>query len=625
MTHPSRPFLILYASETGTAQDVSERIAREARRRWFSPTVLSMDEYDRSQLIDEPIVIFVCSTTGQGAEPATMTRFWKFLLRKSHPQNILSHTCVAVFGLGDSSYPKFNFPAKKLYKRLVAGLGAQPILERGDGDDQHYLGLDGALDPWLEELWTKVMQMFPLPPGKEIVSADIVPLPSFEISFGDDEAQQLDGLGDMSFAAMGFKANGSASAKPAAQLSAVVRVNRRLTAPDHFQDVRHFELALDPNIPLPSHHPGDILVVHPQNLPDEVAAVVAHFGWTEIADTPFTLRPTSPDIRVPAQYQTPLTIRRLFTKHLDIFGRPRRHFFHLLSFFTTDPLHAEKLRELASPQGQQELYSYAHRPRRTMFEVLQDFHSAKVPLKHLLDLIPPIRPRSFSIASSPTARPGQIDLCVAIVEYSTKLKAPRAGVCTKWMKRLQAGDVVRCGIKRGTLRLPPMAPPHGNGIGGGDVDAQSRPPPPPPVVCVGPGTGVAPMRALLQERIARGARDNILVFGSRYEQADFLYADEWRAAAADGVLTLITAFSRDQEDKIYVQHRIAENSAQIYDAIAVRHGYFLLSGNASRMPVDVTAALVECVEREAPTTREEAERVVAGWEKDGRFQMECWS
>ncbi|KAJ3171496.1 NADPH-dependent diflavin oxidoreductase 1 [Geranomyces variabilis] len=613
--HPqpsSRPFLILYASETGTAQDVAERIAREARRRWFSPTVLSMDEYDRSQLIDEPIVIFVCATTGQGAEPATMTRFWKFLLRKSHPQNILSNTRIAVFGLGDSSYPKFNFPAKKLHKRLVTGLGAHPIIDRGDGDDQHYLGLDGALDPWLEELWTKVLQLFPLPPGKEVVSADIVPLPSFEISYGDDETQQQDGLGDVSFASMGLKANGSASTKPAAaQLSAVVRVNRRLTAADHFQDVRHFELALDPSLPLPSHHPGDILVVHPQNLPDEVARVIEHFGWTDIADTPFTLRPTTPDIRVPAAYPTPLTIRILLTNHLDIFGRPRRYFFHLLSFFTTDPLHAEKLRELASPQGQQELYSYAHRPRRTMFEVLQDFHSAKVPLKHLLDLIPPIRPRSFSIASSPTARPGQIDLCVAIVEYSTKLKAPRAGVCTKWMKRLKPDDVVRCAIKRGTLRLPPTPPPS--------LSA------PPPVVCVGPGTGVAPMRALLQERIAAGARDNILVFGSRYEQADLLYAEEWRAAVADGALTLITAFSRDQEDKIYVQHRIAENSARIYDAIAVRHGYFLLSGNASRMPVDVTAALVECVEREASTTREEAERIVAGWEKDGRFQMECWS
>lgn len=95
------------------------------------------------------------------------------------------------------------------------------------------------------------------------------------------------------------------------------------------------------------------------------------------------------------------TVRNLLEKHLSIFGRPRRYFFELLSFFATDPQHAEKLKEFASTAGQDELYSYCYKPRRTIFEVLQDFHSAKIPLKYLIDLIPEMRPRSFSISSSP--------------------------------------------------------------------------------------------------------------------------------------------------------------------------------------------------------------------------------
>ncbi|TPX56296.1 hypothetical protein PhCBS80983_g04625 [Powellomyces hirtus] len=596
---PQRSLLVLYASETGTAQDVAERIAREGRRRWFVPTVLSMDEYDRSRLIDEPLVVFVCSTTGQGSEPASMTKFWKFLLRKSHPHNILSNTRIAVFGLGDSSYPKFNFPAKKLHKRLVAGLGAVPVVERGDGDDQHYLGVDGGLDPWLEDLWAKLLTIWPLPLGKEIVSADIVPLPSFEISFAEMNGggDPVDGMFDQ----LGLNKHVPSATASTPRLTAVVNVNQRITAPDHFQDVRHFEFTVDQ----PTHNAGDIMVVFPHNLPDEIALVIAHFGWTDVADKPFTLKPTSPDIHLPLiHHHAPLTIRHLLTHHLDIFGRPRRYFFHLLSFFTTDPLHASKLRELASPQGQQELYSYAHRPRRTMFEILQDFHSAKVPLKYLLDLIPPIRPRNFSIASSPTTHPTKIHLCVAIIEYTTKMKAPRTGVCTKWMKHLQPGNKITYSIKRGTLRLPS---------------------PDKPLILVGPGTGIAPMRALLHERTTNGLTDNTVVFGCRYQNKDFLYADELTALERAGALKLLTAFSRDQDSKIYVQHRIAQNSALVYDTMVARKGTFLLSGNASRMPVDVTAALVECVMRETGVKTEQAEEVVKTWEKEGRFQMECWS
>ena len=127
----NRKLTILYGSQTGTAQDMAEKIYRESKMCHFVGPVKSMDQYDVKNLIDESIVVFVCSTTGQGDEPDNMKAFWKFLLRKSLPSNSLSSMHFAVLGLGDSSYSKFNFVAKRLNKRLLQ-LGATSLLPIGE-------------------------------------------------------------------------------------------------------------------------------------------------------------------------------------------------------------------------------------------------------------------------------------------------------------------------------------------------------------------------------------------------------------------------------------------------------------------------------------------------------------
>ncbi|KAG2430599.1 hypothetical protein HXX76_010117 [Chlamydomonas incerta] len=169
----SNPVLILYGSQTGNAQDVAERIGREARLRLFSPRVVAMDSYDVTCLPAEALVVFVTATTGQGEPPDNMRRFWRFLLRKSLPPDSLAGLRFGVFGLGDSGYPQYNVMAKKLDRRLE-GLGATPLLERGLGDDQHPSGYEAALDPWLTRLWPALRAACPLPAGvpEPVVSED---------------------------------------------------------------------------------------------------------------------------------------------------------------------------------------------------------------------------------------------------------------------------------------------------------------------------------------------------------------------------------------------------------------------------------------------------------------------
>ncbi|KAJ3092732.1 NADPH-dependent diflavin oxidoreductase 1 [Quaeritorhiza haematococci] len=505
--------LILYGSQTGTAEEVAERIAREGRKCNYSVQVFAMDEYPKAELVNEKLVIFVCSTTGQGEEPDNMK----------------------------ASRNEFNFPAKKLNKRL-AQLGAHCILPRGDGDDQHRLGL--FLTP--------------------------------------EEIKQ------------------NASETRAAEISHPAKVlrNLRMTSDDHFQDVRHLEFEIPPGV---RYEAGDVMVIPPRNLPHEVQEVIDFFSWQSIADQPFKLVPTRDDVRIPSRWPKVQTLRELLEKRLDVFGRPRRYFFELLSYFTADENHEEKLREFASAEGQDELYTYCHRPKRTIFEVLQDFHTAKFPMEYLLDLVQPMRPRSFSIASSLMAHPERIHLTVAVVSYKSSLKKIRKGICSNWLSTLKPGDEVEFSITKGTMRsLSPDSP----------------------LIMIAPGTGVAPMRSFLQDRVARGIQKNVLFFGCRNATKDFLYCDEMQSYAQSGQLALHTAFSRDQDDKIYVQHRILENSTTVWDLIENQKATIMLSGNAKRMPIDVADVLVEVFQTAGNMDKAQAERYLADLEKKNRFQQD---
>lgn len=130
MSEPGR-LIVLYGSQTFTAQEASERIWRTTKVLGFRGPVQALDEYPVSRLIHEEFAIFVVATTGQGDEPDNMKRFWKFLLRKNLPTNSLAKLKYGVLGFGDSSYTKFNFAAKKLHKRLMQ-LGATPLLDIGE-------------------------------------------------------------------------------------------------------------------------------------------------------------------------------------------------------------------------------------------------------------------------------------------------------------------------------------------------------------------------------------------------------------------------------------------------------------------------------------------------------------
>ncbi|CAK1594712.1 unnamed protein product [Parnassius mnemosyne] len=252
--------LVLYGSQTFTAQEVAERVWRKTKALGFRGPVQAMDDYPISLLIHEHFVIFVCSTTGQGDEPDNMKKFWKFLLRKSLPPNSLIKLHFGVIGLGDSSYEKFNFAGKKLHKRLKQ-LGATPLLDIGLCDYQHDLGHDAVLTPWLDQLFTKLKCYFP---NLQTDNMNDTFIPKWKVSIIKKEKQiKLDSEYEDIYFARGQK-----SYYLEANLLKVTK-NIRTTEETHFQDVRLITLKTIEDAKL-NYKPGDVLNIRPRNSKEDV-------------------------------------------------------------------------------------------------------------------------------------------------------------------------------------------------------------------------------------------------------------------------------------------------------------------------------------------------------------------
>uniref|UniRef100_A0A8D0XD01 NADPH-dependent diflavin oxidoreductase 1 n=1 Tax=Sus scrofa TaxID=9823 RepID=A0A8D0XD01_PIG len=627
----SPQLLVLFGSQTGTAQDVSERLGREARRRQLCCRVQALDSYPVVNLINEPLVIFVCATTGQGDPPDNMKGFWKFIFRRNLPSTSLCQMDFAVLGLGDSSYAKFNFVAKKLHRRLLQ-LGGSALLPVCLGDDQHELGPDATIDPWLRDLWEKVLgpHAVPLDLG---VTAPAVPWPSrFTLQLLQEAPRKCSE--ELSVA-------GTDPQGPPSELQpflAPMVTNQRVTGPSHFQDVRLIEFDISGSGI--SFAAGDVVLIQPENAASRVQQFCQLLGLDP--DQHFMLQPQEPGespspgwgppraalspaapvpgphslpspaagVPCPERLPQPCSVRRLVSQYLDISSVPRRSFFELLACLSPHELEREKLLELSSARGQEELCEYCTRPRRTILEVLCDFpHTASaVPPAYLFDLIPRIRPRAFSIASSLLAHPERLQILVAVVQYRTRLKEPRRGLCSSWLASLDPGQgpvQVPLWVRSGGLKFPETR----------DT----------PVILVGPGTGVAPFRAAIQERVARGQIGNVLFFGCRQRDQDFYWEAEWKELQERGCLTLITAFSREQEQKVYVQHRIREQGPLVWELLERRGAHFYLAGNAKYMPAGVSDALTSIFQEEGGLSSPEAAAYLARLQRTLRFQTETWA
>lgn len=263
-----------------------------------------------------------------------------------------------------------------------------------------------------------------------------------------------------------------------------------------------------------------------------------------------------------------------------------------------------KLAELLDPANKATLQEYLY--GREIVDVLHDFPAKEITADALVGIMRKLPPRLYSIASSPKAHPGEVHLTVGVVRYDAHDRK-RKGVCSTYLaERIEEGDKAEIFVTKNKHFKVPANP-----------DA--------PMIMVGPGTGIAPFRAFVEERKATEAKGkNWLFFGDQHYLTDFLYQTEWQDYLADGILNkLDVAFSRDQKEKVYVQDRMRENAKELYAWIQ-EGASFYVCGDASRMATDVDVALHDIIEKEGDMSKEDAATFVKQLKTDKRYLRDVY-
>ena len=351
-----------------------------------------------------------------------------------------------------------------------------------------------------------------------------------------------------------------------------------LTKPGSGKDTRHFEIDLSGSGM--EYEPGDSLALQPQNDPDLVRSLLDLIG-------------AKPD-----EAYGEKTLFEALCDDLTITEPGPK----LLKAIEAETPGSSFEAAMNDPVRKNE---YLH--GRDVLDLLSEHPEISFTAETLLPLLKPLQVRLYSISSSLKACPEQVHLTVATVKYESHGRE-RGGVASTWLAhRLEDHTRIPVYIQPNKrFRLPSS-----------DEDV--------PVIFCGPGTGVAPFRAFVQERRVTNAKGKAwLFFGEQKQASEFFYEEEWKEALENGALSkLSTAFSRDQAHKIYVQHRIMEEGAEFWKWLD-EGAVFYVCGDKTRMAADVDAALHQVVEKFGGKSDEEAKAYVEAMKKEHRYHRDVY-
>jgi sulfite reductase (NADPH) flavoprotein alpha-component len=381
---------------------------------------------------------------------------------------------------------------------------------------------------------------------------------------------------------------------------ATITSNVRVTPESYDRNVFHMEIDISKTGL--SYQMGDALAVHGLNDEAEVDAFLAAYGINPADVVVMPRRNVSGK-----EVSDTVTARQLFTMYLDLLGKPGKKFYQDLAGFAKSSDQKHKLKWIGTPEGEAEFkrrsdetYTYA--------DLLLEFTSAKVPLDALARIVPAIKPRAYSISSSASMHPTSVHLLVVLVDWQGKDGKPRTGQCSRYLAALRPGQPIIVSLTPSVMKLP--------------ADPKT------PVIMSGLGTGMAPFRAFIQDRAVSkqgGADvgDMSLYFGSRHRAMEYLYGEDLDAYHQDALLTdLRLAFSRDQDKKIYIQHKISEDGDRLFDLLTRQKGHFYLCGPTWPVP-DIKAALIKAFVK-GGYTADEAEEYLEQMKEEERYVLEVY-
>ncbi|WP_272690519.1 NADPH-dependent assimilatory sulfite reductase flavoprotein subunit [Providencia sp. PROV152] len=536
---------IISASQTGNARRLSEQLRERLISEKLNVNLVNAGDYKFKQISQEKVLVVVASTQGEGEPAEEAVALYKYLHSKKAPN--LSGTVYAVFALGDSSYEKFC-QAGKDFDTQLSQLGATSLLERIDADVEY----QSIAEAWIEDLTQRLKERVPTQSDQQLVVT---------------QAGSVDEIHSSPYT-------------KTAPLTASLLVNQKITGRGSLKDVRHIEIDLgDSGL---RYQPGDALGVWFDNdsaLVDELIGLLWLTGdeQVQVAEQSYPLRDA-------------------LIHHLELTQNT-----HLI---------VEKYANLAKDDALLGLISdkqaLLHYAQTTPIVDMVRQAASQPTAQEFVDILRPITPRLYSIASSQAETEDEVHVTVGVVRYDIDGRARTGGASGFLADRLKEGDEVRIFIEHNdNFRLP--------------ADTSK------PVIMIGPGTGIAPFRAFMQQRDNEQATGkNWLFFGNPHFVEDFLYQVEWQRYVKDGLLTNISlAWSRDQAQKVYVQDKLREQGEEVWRWIE-DGAHIYVCGDANHMARDVEHALLDIISQYGNMDSESADEFLSELRVERRYQRDVY-
>ncbi|KAJ6466419.1 putative cytochrome P450 oxidoreductase [Mycena sanguinolenta] len=668
MKESKKRIVIFYGSQTGTAEEYAIRLAKEAKTKFgLASLVCDPEEYDfenLAQIPDDCAVFFVMATYGEGEPTDNAVQLMQSLQDEAFDfgkgERQLEGLKYVVFGLGNKTYEHYNLIGRQVDAELTK-MGAVRIGERGEGDDDKSMEEDYL--EWKDGMWDAFATAMGVEEGQGGDS------PDFVVSELADHTPEKVYLGELSARAL-TKTKGIHDAKN--PYPAPITASRELFQTTVDRNCVHIELNTEGSGITYQH--GDHVGVWPLNPDIEVTRLLCALGLYDKKDTVIGIESLDPALaKVP--FPVPTTYATVLRHYIDISAVVGRQILGSLSKFAPTPEAEEAMKTLNS--NKEEYHSIIANGCLKLGEVLQlaagnditatptpeNTTAWKIPFDIIVSAIPRLQPRYYSISSSPKLYPTSIHVTAVVLKYQS---IPSARVPPKWvfgvgsnfllnLKYAATGETAPMvaevsqpvyaidgprgayknetvykspvHVRRSTFRLPTN--------------------PKSPVIMIGPGTGVAPFRGFVQERVALARRsiekngpDALadwgqisLFYGCRKSTEDFLYKEEWPQYSEElkGKFRMHCAFSREPPykpdgSKIYVQDLLWDDREHVADAIVNGKGYIYICGDAKSMSKAVEEVLARILgEAKGGSAEAEGAAEVKLLKERSRLMLDVWS
>ncbi|KAL2672861.1 hypothetical protein Neosp_013577 [[Neocosmospora] mangrovei] len=618
--------VVFYGSQSGNAEDYATRLAQEGKSCYGLETMVAdLEDYDYDDLDMFPrdsVAIFVLATYGEGEPTDNAVDFYRSITDATFSDGRippLDNLRYIIFGLGNSKYEHYNLMGRNV-NRILEGLGAQRIGQAGEGDDGSGT-LEESFIAWKDGMWASLASHMGLQQREAVYEPifDLVKEPgltgaSSKVYTGEPNNMHLKGIIEGP-----FNTHNPYIAPVAKSLELLSGTNRNCLHLDI--DIKGSGL---------TYQTGDHIAVWPMNAAKEVEEFLHVIGLEGQNDTVVHIEPIDSTTKVP--FPTPTTFDTIVRYRLEICAPVSRQFLNRLVAFAPNKASETELCKLSQDR------TYFHeRVGKMHYNLSRALNIAsggekwaKIPFSLLIEGLPKLQPRYYSISSSSLVQPDTISI-TAVVENQAipGREDPFKGVATNYLlalKHHQDGDA-----KAGSL-YELMGPKRRYGGVCLPIHLRSsnfRLPfdPSKPVILIGPGTGIAPMRGFVHERARLAGQGQsvgrtLLFFGCRRRGEDYLYESEWEKfkKIPEFDFEVVTAFSREGHAKVYVQHRLEERAYEV-NRLLEKDASVYVCGDAANMAIAVKQTLVQVVSEQRRVPKATAENIFKAMKGSRRYQM----